>query len=194
MRIRAPLAATRTWVRVATLAVALWGAALLLCSPCLAQMAARTRLATRPGVQPPVGITAYEEWQARHSTAESDVHLNYGALIVSADPHGGHFNYDETVARADLPPYPRRPDEIAWLLERAYGTRSALVRGVRSVATVADSADDTAQIPLEGVNKVADDLVILGREKMGWTGLPRFRFKSTIGTTRLLGIGISASW
>ncbi len=127
------------------------------------------------------------------SGAESDIDLEFGALTVVADPHGGHFDYERWEARRRLPRYPRRPDEVASALEEAYGSDSLLTRSAKSLANVTESAEETAEPTLDSASAFTNRVLKHTGRAFGVEDMPEFRFKSR-ASTRHFGIRLEAKW
>ena len=122
-----------------------------------------------------------------------DMYVSYGTLMVVADPHGGHFDYERNEARSRLPRYPRKPGEIAQALEDTYGARSLLTRGAKSLARVNDAAERSVEAPLNGVNAFTNNVIRGTGTLFGIEELPEFRFKSRT-TNSHFGLGLEADW
>ena len=84
------------------------------------------------------------------------------------------------------------PKEVAEVLRAGLGPSSLATHRADALASLADVAERTTQIPLDGVNFVADAVVDAGRQ-LGWRKLPRFRLRSKIENDRA-GVMLSARW
>ncbi len=102
------------------------------------------------------------------------------------DRHFGHPGKDGRYVFANS------PKEVAKVFRDGLGPSSLFVHGVEAVASLADAAERTAQVPLDGLNFVTDAMVDAGR-KLGWRQLPRFRLRSKIENDRA-GVTLSARW
>jgi hypothetical protein len=150
-----------------------------------------------------VAPLTWEQFEARRAEDRSrraspvepggDSELLYGTLIVVADPHGGHFDYDQKEALSHLPRYPRRPREVAQALEDAYGADSLITRGAKSLAMASDAAERTTQKPLDGVSALTNALVKTTGGLLGVDEVPEVTFRSRTAGDRF-GIGVEAAW
>jgi hypothetical protein len=84
------------------------------------------------------------------------------------------------------------PKEVAKVIRDGLGPTSLVTHGVDALASLADAAERTTQVPLDGLNFVTDAMVDAGR-KLGWRQLPRFRLRSKIENDRA-GVTLSARW
>ena len=84
------------------------------------------------------------------------------------------------------------PKEVAQVVRYGFGKTSLVTHGVDAIATVADFAERTAQVPLDGVNYVSDALVAGGR-RLGLKRLPEFHLRSKIENDRA-GVLLLARW
>ncbi len=84
------------------------------------------------------------------------------------------------------------PKEVAEVLRRGLGPGSVLTHGADAVASLADVAERTTQVPHDGINFLSDAAVDTGR-RLGWRRLPRFRLRSMIENDRA-GVSLSARW
>ena len=84
------------------------------------------------------------------------------------------------------------PKEVAQVVRYGLGSSSLVTRGVDAVATVADLAERTTQVPLDGINYLSDAVVAGGR-RLGLKRLPEFHLRSKIENDRA-GVLLSARW
>lgn len=84
------------------------------------------------------------------------------------------------------------PKEVAKVIRDGLGPSSLVTHGADALASLADAAERTTQVPLDGLNFVTDAMVDAGR-KLGWRQLPRFRLRSKIENDRA-GVTLSARW
>ena len=84
------------------------------------------------------------------------------------------------------------PKEVAEVFRSGLGPSSLVTHGADALASLADVAERTTQIPLDGVNFVADAVVEAGRH-LGWRNLPKFRLRSKIENDRA-AVTLSARW
>ena len=84
------------------------------------------------------------------------------------------------------------PKEVAQVVRRGLGPTSLIAHGVDAVATLANAAERTTQVPLDGINFVTDAIVAKGRE-LGFRSLPEFHLRSKIENDRA-GVSLSARW
>jgi hypothetical protein len=84
------------------------------------------------------------------------------------------------------------PREVATAVRDGLGATSFVSRGVDALASIADAAEYTAQVPLDQVNLVTELLATQGR-RWGLRNFPIFRFRSRIENDRA-GVILSARW
>jgi hypothetical protein len=84
------------------------------------------------------------------------------------------------------------PKEVAQVVRYGLGGSSLVTQGVDALATVADFAERTTQVPLDGINYVSDAVVAGGR-RLGLKRLPEFHLRSKIENDRA-GVLLSARW
>lgn len=84
------------------------------------------------------------------------------------------------------------PREVATVFRQTLGPSSLLTRSVDAVAFVTDTVEYTTQVPLDGLNEVAD-LLVDQAHRAGLRNLPQFRFRSRIENDRA-GVTFSARW
>jgi hypothetical protein len=84
------------------------------------------------------------------------------------------------------------PKEVAEVLRNGLGPTSLFTHGADAIASLADAAERTTQVPLDGINYLSDTAVEAGR-RLGWRRLPRFRLRSKIENDRA-GITLTARW
>ena len=84
------------------------------------------------------------------------------------------------------------PKEVAEVVRKGFGPTSLFTHSVDAIATVADVAERTTQVPLDGINYLSDSVVETGR-RLGWRELPKFRLRSKIENDRA-GVTLTARW
>jgi hypothetical protein len=84
------------------------------------------------------------------------------------------------------------PREVATAFRQTLGPSSLLTRSADAVAFVTDTVEGTAQVPLDGLNEVADFMVDQAH-RAGLKSVPVFRFRSRIENDRA-GVTFSARW
>jgi len=84
------------------------------------------------------------------------------------------------------------PKEVAQVVRSGLGSSSLISHGVDAIAALADVAERTTQVPLDGINYVSDAVVARGR-RLGLKRLPEFHLQSKIENDRA-GVLLLARW
>ena len=84
------------------------------------------------------------------------------------------------------------PKEVALVIRRGLGPSSLAAHGADALAALANAAERTTQVPLDGFNFVTDAIVAKGRE-LGLRRMPEFHLRSKIENDRA-GVSLSARW
>ena len=84
------------------------------------------------------------------------------------------------------------PKEVAQVVRDGFGSSSLVTRGVDAIATIADVAERTTQVPLDGFNYVSD-AAVAGARRLGLRRMPEFHLRSKIENDRA-GVLLSARW
>jgi len=98
----------------------------------------------------------------------------------------------ERMARPNYHP-PANARQVAATLHRNYGANSLVGRGADALATIAIAAEDTTQLPLDGLNSITGTIFEAGSRALGIASSPRLELRSGI-TARQAGVTLSTDW